>query len=443
VLDSVDPDAVRAAMTRARDSLFVLASKSGTTIEPNTMAEEARRRVTAEGHAAWGARFVAVTDPDTALHRRAVSEGFREVFLNAADIGGRYSALSLFGMVPAALMGLDIDALLAGARRMEALCRIDRAGDNPGLALGALMGAGAQTGRDKLTLRLPPRLESLGLWVEQLVAESTGKHGKGIVPVASEPRDLLSGPDRVVVTISLDGDGDIGADQREASHVAIEMPAAEELGAEFLRWEVATAAAGLLLDINPFDEPNVQQAKDATRVLLDLYQQQRHLPVPESHASIDGARLTLSEPALAALAGRPAQSFLQLLRRSDYLGLLAYVPPDDAEWTRALQAFRASVASRTTCATTVGVGPRYLHSTGQLHKGGANNGVFIVLTTGPGDDLAVPNHPYSFGVLEAAQALGDFQSLERTGRRALLIRLPRRDLAMLARITDALLEGLT
>jgi glucose-6-phosphate isomerase len=183
VLDSVDPDAVRSAMSRARDTLFVLASKSGSTIEPNVMAEEAKRRVIAEGHANWGSRFVAITDQDTALHRRAVGEQFRDVFVNPADIGGRYSALSLFGMVPAALMGLDIDALLNGARAMEQACRNERAADNPGLALGALLGAGARSGRDKMMLWVPSHLQSFGLWVEQLVAESTGKHGKGLVPI--------------------------------------------------------------------------------------------------------------------------------------------------------------------------------------------------------------------------------------------------------------------
>jgi glucose-6-phosphate isomerase len=184
VLDSVDPDAVRAAMTRAGTSLFLVASKSGSTIEPNVMAAEARRRVIEAGHSAWGTRFVAITDPDTVLHRQAVSDGFRDVFVNPPDIGGRYSALSLFGMVPASLIGVDLESLLAEARAMESACRATRVQDNPGLSLGAMMGAGARSGRDKLTLLLPERLRSLGLWIEQLVAESTGKHGKGVVPIA-------------------------------------------------------------------------------------------------------------------------------------------------------------------------------------------------------------------------------------------------------------------
>ncbi len=441
VLDSVDPDAVRGAMVQARNTLFILASKSGTTIEPNVMAEEARRRVIAEGHANWGTRFVAITDPDTALHRRAVAEGFRDVFVNPADIGGRYSALSLFGMVPAALMGLDIDGLLAGARAMETACRLERTADNPGLALGALMGAGALAGRDKLTLWLAPQLQSFGLWVEQLVAESTGKHGKGVVPVTGEPADLRLGPDRVVVALSAGESKAPGLTRlqgEETPHAVLEMPDVATLGAEFLRWEVATAAAGWLLDINPFDEPNVQQAKDATRVLLDHYRQHRQLPHPEPHGSSNGARLTLTEPAVATLGGEPADSFLRVVQPTDYVALLAYVPSDDSKWESALQSLRAAIATRTGTATTVGYGPRYLHSTGQLHKGGASNGVFIIITAESQEDLAIPGEPYSFGVLEMAQALGDFQSLERTGRRALFVRFLQRDAEQFRAFADRL-----
>ena len=317
VLDSVDPDAVRAAMARARDTLFVMASKSGSTIEPNVMAEEARRRVIAEGHGNWGSRFVAITDPDTALHRRATAEGFRDVFVNPPDIGGRYSALSLFGMVPAALMGLDVDALLAGARTMEQACRQDRASENPGLALGALMGAAARAGRDKLTLWVPPELQSFGLWVEQLVAESTGKQGKGVVPITGETTDIQLRDDRIVVALSAGALRAPGLDRlghEDVPHALLDMAGLTALGAEFLRWEVATATAGLLLEINPFDEPNVQQAKDATRALLDRFRQQRQLPFPESHGSASGARLTLTEPAVATLGGNAADSFLQVVR---------------------------------------------------------------------------------------------------------------------------------
>ncbi len=441
VLDSVDPDAVRSAMTRPKDTLFVLASKSGSTIEPNVMADEAKRRVIADGHADWAKRFIAITDPDTALHKRAVSEGFRDVFVNPADIGGRYSALSLFGMVPAALMGLDLDRLLAGARAMEQACRVERATENPGLALGALMGAGALSGRDKLTLWVPPQLQSLGLWVEQLVAESTGKHGKGVVPITGEPTDVQLSADRVVVAVSVGGEKVAGIDRLGADDVpyaSLAMPDLESLGAEFLRWEVATATAGLLLDINPFDEPNVQQAKDATRVLLDQYRQQHQLPFPESQGSSNGARLTLTEPAVQALNGNSADAFLKVVQPGDYVALLAYLPSDDPRWEKALQGFRHAVGTRSGRATSLGYGPRYLHSTGQLHKGGAANGVFIIVTANAAEDLPIPDAPYSFGVLETAQALGDFQSLDRTGRRALLVRLQQRDVDHFERVANQL-----
>ena len=443
VLDSVDPDRVRAALSRADTSLFLLASKSGSTIEPNVMAAEARRLVTTAGHTAWGSRFIAITDPDTVLHTHATSEHFRDVFVNPPDIGGRYSALSFFGMVPAALIGVDIGALLADARAMESACRSASVRENPGLSLGALMGAGALEGRDKLTLLLPPRLQSLGLWIEQLVAESTGKHGKGVVPIAGEPADARFGDDRVIVVMSL-GDETPAAELCERARASgapmatLHMERALGLGAEFLRWEIATATAGRLMSINPFDEPNVQQAKDATRALLEVYRRDRRLPLPEAHAEIGGVRLTLSEAAQAALSGAAATDFLAAARPHDYIALLAFLPSDDARFEATLASLRAGSSSKTGCATMFGYGPRYLHSTGQLHKGGADNGVFIVIAADPADDLAVPGEPFSFGVLELAQALGDFHSLDRAGRRAMFLHAQRRDPAMLANVVAAL-----
>jgi glucose-6-phosphate isomerase len=442
VLDSVDPDAVRAAMDHAATSLFIVASKSGSTIEPNTMAAEARRRVIAAGHRDWGTRFIAITDADTALHRRAAADRFRDIFVNPSDIGGRYSALSLFGMVPAALMGLDLEAIVAGARAMEASCRLTQVRDNPGLALGALMAAGAASRRDKLTLLVPERLDSFGLWVEQLVAESTGKHGTGVVPIAGESSSMSLGSDRVIVSVNVGGETpDAAVLQRATASGAplatIHIPDANALGAEFLRWEIATATAGLLMEINPFDEPNVKQAKDATSALLRVYQQSRRLPLPEPHAEIGGVRLTLSEAAQAQLSGQPASSFMRVIGRQDYFCLLAFLPPDDPAFHAALQDLRMQVGARVECATMFGYGPRYLHSTGQLHKGGANNGVFMIVVAEAEADLEIPDQPYSFSVLETAQALGDFQSLDRTGRRAMLVTLPTRDPDALRRVTAA------
>jgi glucose-6-phosphate isomerase len=432
MLDSVDPDTVRDALSAAPTSLFVFASKSGGTIEPNAMAAEARRRVEQAGFSDWGSRFVAITDEGTALHRLAQEERFREIYVNPSNIGGRYSALSFFGMVPAAMMGIDVGGLLDRAADMADRCFMPDPNANPGLALGALMAAGARGGRDKLTLLLPPRLASLGLWIEQLVAESTGKEGTGVVPIAGEPAEAPPGGDRIAVAIHLP-DAPADAGRRDALRAAgtpmldIDMPDALSIGAEFFRWEVATAAAGQLLGINPFDEPNVQQAKDATRTLLDSFTARQQLPFPEPHASVGGTRFTLSGPALEAAGHEGIGAFLGTVKQGDYLALLAYLPSHDAGIAQQLDAARAAAAARAGCPTMFGYGPRYLHSTGQLHKGGANNGVFIVVMAPPAEDLAIPGAPYSFGTLEQAQALGDFQSLERTGRRALLIQLPSRD----------------
>jgi glucose-6-phosphate isomerase len=446
VLDSGDPDAVRTAMAHPATSLFIIASKSGSTIEPTTMAAEARRRVIAAGHAQWATRFVAITDEGTSLHRSATADRFREVFVNPSDIGGRYSALSLFGMVPAALMGIDLDRLLDGARAMETACRLTQVRENPGLALGAAMHAGFATGRDKLTLLLPKRFESFGLWVEQLVAESTGKHKKGIVPITGESADMSIGEDRVFVAIRVNDEtaDPVVLERARASRapvVTIQLPDVSSLGAEFLRWEVATATAGLLMKINPFDEPNVKQAKDATSALLETFEQTKRLPLPEPHAETRGVRLTLSEAAQARLDGAPATSFLRVIGRGDYFCLLAFLPPDDPRFAHALHDIRTRAGVRGQCATMGGCGPRYLHSTGQLHKGGANNGVFVIVIAEADEDIPVPDHPFSFSVLETAQALGDFQSLDREGRRALLLKMPKRDPELLRRVMTSLLEA--
>jgi glucose-6-phosphate isomerase len=444
VLDSVDPTAVRDALQNAETSLFIFASKSGSTIEPNVIAAEAQRRVAASGTLKWGRHVVAITDEHTSLHRRAQAEGFRDIFVNPSDIGGRYSALSLFGIVPAALMGIDIEALLAGAARMADLCRVADPAANPGLALGAFMAAGVQSERDKLTLLLPPSLEPLGLWIEQLVGESTGKQGQGVVPIAGEGPDAPFGRDRSFVAVHLGADTPPGVDRARtvgAPLLRIDMPDTLALGAEFLRWEVATATAGMLLDINPFDEPNVQQAKDATRALLDVYTSRQRLPIREPHATIEDASLTLSSAARDRLAGADPMTFLTLTDAGDYVGLLAYLPPDEPVFEAVFERARATIGSRRSCATMFGCGPRYLHSTGQLHKGGANNGVFVIVTAPAEEDLPIPGEPFSFGVLEMAQAVGDFQSLDQAGRRTLHLHLPRRDAQLLDRIITRLVES--
>ncbi len=445
MLDSTDPDAVAAALDRVGSTVFLLASKSGSTVEPNAMAAAARDRLAAGGIVDWGSRFIAVTDEGTTLHRLAETTGFRDVFVNPSDIGGRYSVLSYFGMLPASLLGADLPALIAHGRRMERACRHAASAGNPGLALGAFMASAALRGRDKLTVLLPDPLRAFGLWIEQLVAESTGKSGQGVVPVVGEPADLTPvASDRAVVAVRLAGEGP--SEELLATITAagvplllIDVPDPTAITAEFFRWQFATAAAGYLLGINPFDEPNVQQAKDATRSLLDRYALSRQLPAPESSASVHGARVALSSEAQARLNGLQPTNLASLVGAGDYVCLLPYLPPDEPTLAPVLERFLARVSLASGCATMLGYGPRYLHSTGQLHKGGPNTGVFIVLTAAVHEDLPVPGEVYSFGVLETAQAIGDFQSLDRTGRRAVHVQLPDRDPARLERVLNALL----
>jgi glucose-6-phosphate isomerase len=441
MLDSTDPVAVRDALANAATSLFIIASKSGTTIEPNSMAAAARRRVETAGVKGWASRFVAITDENTDLHRRALNDGFLDVFVNPSDIGGRYSALTFFGMVPAALMGIPLAPVVERTRAMVKACYSADPRTNPGVALGALMGAAAKSGRDKLTLLVPARLESFGLWVEQLVAESTGKQGKGIVPITGETTKATAGDDRMAVVVRVGGDGpdDQTVDRMRAAGVplmTLDMPDIQALGAEFFRWEIATATAGRILEINPFDEPNVQQAKDATHVLLQAFTTRGELPIKAADFTRDGIQFTLSRAARERLHANGVDRFLSVVAPHDYFALLAYVPPDDPVFGPVLRELRNRVAVDRGCATMFGYGPRYLHSTGQLHKGGPNTGVFVIVTAPAEADLPIPGAPYSFGVLEMAQALGDFQSLDAAGRRVVHAHLPDRHANTLKRLAD-------
>jgi glucose-6-phosphate isomerase len=454
MLDSTDPAAVRAIVAPPERTLYLLSSKSGTTIEPNVLAAYFRYRLEEARVPRWADHFVAITDEGTALAERAKAERFRDVFINPSDIGGRYSALSFFGLVPAALMGLNVSGLVGWALAMLSACEpgFGAAATNPAAALGLAMGTAARVGRDKLTIILPAALAPFGLWVEQLVAESTGKHGEGIVPISGEPLAEPSayGADRFFVRVRLRGsyaeemrDVDVrDLKARGAPLAELELPEPSALGAEFIRWEVATAIAGALLRINPFDEPNVQQAKDATRVLLDAYKSDGRLPasVPDSTRE-DGATFTLTKAARQALDGRHPEAFFTVIHEHDYFALLAYLGPD-GELYGELQALRVAVRDRTRAATMFGYGPRYLHSTGQLHKGGPNTGVFLIITAVPRQDLPIPGELFSFGTLELAQALGDFASLDATGRRALHVHLPSPDREVIRRLGDALLQRL-
>jgi transaldolase / glucose-6-phosphate isomerase len=452
MLDSTDPAAVRAVATPPEHTLYLISSKSGTTIEPNVLAAHFTEMLQRTHVARWADHFVAITDAETALAARARAERFRDVFINPSDIGGRYSALSFFGLVPSALMGQDVAALVAWGLAMLAAAEpgFGEVRANPAAALGLTIGAAARAGRDKLTLILPPALEPFGLWVEQLIAESTGKNGHGVVPIAGEPLAPPSayGNDRLFVRLRIHGSfeeemrdaevRDLKAAHAPVAEIALPEPAA--LGAEFVRWEIATAIAGALLHINPFDEPNVQQAKDATRTLLDRFKTTGKLPIaPPDRTTSEGLALTLTAEARIALAGHSPEAILTLIQPGDYFSLLAYVGPG-VELAAELRALRVAVRDRTRAATMFSYGPRYLHSTGQLHKGGPNTGVFVLITAPPYADLAIPGEPFSFGTLELAQALGDFASLDATGRRALHVHLPEADRTIVRRLAEALLN---
>jgi transaldolase/glucose-6-phosphate isomerase len=388
VLDTTDSAQIAAAEASIDlvRTLFVVASKSGGTIE--TLSQLAYFW----GKLPDGAHYVAITDPGTSLEALAKERGFRRVFVNPPEIGGRYSALSYFGLVPAALIGVDIEQLLGRAHEAVVACGASTTlAENPGAWLGAVLGEAALAGCDKLTLVLPAQLSTLGYWIEQLVAESTGKEGRGIVPVEGEelgPPEVY-GDDRLFIAI---GDDPRLAALERTGHPVVRLPYSDpyRLGAEFFRWEFATGVTGAILGINPFDQPNVQEAKDAT------------------------ARILAGETVDAAV--EPLEQVLGSVRPGDYMAITAYVARDAAAIAE-LAAIRQGLRDRYRVATTVGFGPRFLHSTGQLHKGGPNTGVFIQVVEQAAADLPIPGKPYTFGQLKAAQALGDLASLKAHGRR--------------------------
>lgn len=445
VVDSTDPGQIRACeeSIRLESTLFLSASKSGSTLETSLLTGHFLERLSnSVGPRRAAERFVAITDPGSKLERHASDAGFGDVFHGVPEIGGRYSALSNFGMVPAAVMGLDVRTFLQNARLMHSACAdgSDCAG-NPGLRLGLLIGAAAVAGRDKLTFVCSPGIGSLGTWIEQLVAESTGKNGTGIVPVEGE--GLLApdryGADRVFVSIGLESESD---SQRDAAlddlerlgHpvVRIGVRGLESLGQEFFRWEVATAVAGAVLGINPFDQPDVESAKVAARRLTAEYEDRGALPTGEPFYEGSRCRLFASSThASAVLASSDNRELPALLRShlgtasdTDYIALLAFVRRDAAT-SAALERVRALIRAARPNATCVGFGPRFLHSTGQLHKGGANNGVFVQIDCDDGPALRVPKSAsgMTFGVVKRAQALGDFDVLMQSGRRAIRIEI--------------------
>jgi len=454
VLDSTDPDAFCdiADQIDITHCLFIISSKSGTTTEPLVFYkywyDQVGKRKDNPGEC-----FVAVTDPGTLMEKMATEDHFRRIFLNPPDIGGRYSALSYFGMVPAALMGLDIRKLLDRAERIVHSCAsVVPAADNPGARLGAILGECAKAGRDKLTIVADPKIASLGLWIEQLIAESTGKEGEGIIPIAGESLGSPSvyGDDRLFVSISvgkLDGETEVKLKALEAAgHPVVYRTLTDlyDLGEEFFLWEIATAFAGWRLGINPFDQPNVQESKDATKELLEKFAAEGKLN--EQPVLVTDGTLTVraDEKTIAALASSSVldalRSHLARVKAGDYIALLDYIeetPENDA----IIQATRTHLRDATRCATTTGYGPRFLHSTGQLHKGGPDTGVFIQVTAPDRTDLPIPGQPYTFSILKQAQALGDFRSLASRGRRAIRVDLGADTTGGLQRLHDLIAEA--
>ena len=410
VLDSTDPSMVRDAARRCdpERTIYLVSSKSGSTLEPNILFDYFYERAAGALGGAAGERFLVITDPGSPLESQARDRKVREIFAGDPRIGGRYSALSNFGLVPAAFLGVDVMELLRRARAMAGRCREEGPG-NPGLSLGCAMAVLARIGRDKLTFSVGTPVERFGMWAEQLIAESTGKEGKGILPVEGEPLGPpeVYGEDRFFARIEGAADG---AARRalenieRAGHPTATFALADalDLGAEMFRWEFATAIAGAVMGINPFDQPNVQEAKDRTNAILSG-------GAPPG----DGARL--DEGAL--------QRLLDALRPGDYFAITAYLP-STAENEAALTRLRLKVREAKGVATTVGFGPRFLHSTGQLHKGGPDTGVFLQITTDTPGDVPIPGRPYGFGDVLAAQAAGDLAALVSRGRRVLAVRLP-------------------
>lgn len=453
VLDTTDPASVQ-AIEQSMDlphTLFIVASKSGTTPEIAAFHQYFFAKVqTLKGERA-GEQFIAITDAGTPLERIGAEVKFRHVFLNPSDIGGRYSALSFFGMVPGTLMGLDVLKLLDCA---DAMARACGAGvpprQNPGVWVGAIMGVLAKAGRDKLTFICSPEIASFGYWVEQLIAESTGKEGTGILPVEGEVLGVpgVYGDDRVFVYLRLHGskdrelDGKLGALER-AGHpvVTIQLQDLYDLGAEFFRWEFATAVAGAVIGVNPFDQPNVQESKDNTKRLLGEFKAKGRLPEEPPIFSDGPIRLygdTATAEVLNGARSLPEalRAHLGQIRARDYVALTAYLQAT-AAYADVLDAIRSHIRDSFRVAATVGYGPRFLHSTGQLHKGGGDNGVFLQFTADPPVDLPIPGELHSFGVMIAAQALGDLQSLQSRKRRVLRIHITGNIEAGLKRVREA------
>ena len=451
ILDSTDPAQVKAIEDAAdpKTSLFIVSSKSGSTLEPNIF-----KQYFFEKSGRDGSRFIAVTDPGSKMEQVAKADNFSRICYGLPSIGGRYSALSDFGMVPGAAAGLDIPQLLDRAAAMAKLCHDADAQKNPGVSLGLALGTLAKHGHDKVTIAASPAIYDLGAWLEQLIAESTGKIGRALIPVDREPLTdpATYGQDRVFVYIRYAPEQNPFQEHaiaalEKAGHPVIRLDIADkyDLGAEFFRWEIAVAVAGAVIGINPFDQPDVEASKIATRKLTDEYQSTGKLPAESPILEADGLKFFTDSQNAAQLQGSTAveilRSHLSRIQPGDYFGLLAYIQMTlNHEMT--LQQIRLAVRDKKRVATCLGFGPRFLHSTGQAYKGGPNTGVFLQVTRDDAEDVPIPGQNYTFGTVKAAQARGDFDVLAERGRRALRVHLPADLTSGLAKLEAAIHEAL-
>jgi len=459
VLDSTDPVQIKALEKKVdlKKTLCIVSSKSGSTLEPNIFKQYFFERVKkAVGENVVGSRFIAVTDPGSKMQQVAESDKFWKIFAGVPSIGGRYSALSNFGMVPAAAMGLDLGKFLNSTKEMVRACGANSAANaNPGVILGTILGVAANHGRDKITIIASPGIHDLGAWLEQLIAESTGKIGKGIIPVDREKlaKPAAYGNDRVFAYLRLAAKPNKAQDAavaaiEKAGHpvVRITLPNVYALGQEFFRWEIATAVAGSIIGINAFNQPDVEASKIETKKLTSQYEATGSLPAESPFLTTKDGKLFADEKNTAALAvgktlGEVLKAHLSRTGEGDYFAVLGYNPMN-AENEKALQAVRTAVRDAKKAATCLGFGPRFLHSTGQAYKGGPNSGVFLQITCDDASDLAVPGQKYTFGIVKAAQARGDFAVLAERGRRALRVHVGKNLKSGLQALAKAVAQGL-
>ena len=443
ILDSTVPAQIKTLENKLdlEKTLFIVASKSGSTLEPNTFKQYFFTKVSeVVGAEKAGKQFIAITDPDSKMQKVAENDDFRKIFFGDPSIGGRFSALSVFGMIPGAIMGLDVVDFLERAMEMVRACKSHVPKENPGAILGTILGVCQTNGRDKLTIFTSKELYDVGAWLEQLIAESTGKQGISIIPVDREPLQPVENysDDRVFAYLKLKDSGDNSLDEKldaleSNGHpvVRIELADKMNLGQEFFRWEFATAVAGSIMDINPFNQPDVEAAKIEAKKLTEEYEKTGELPKETPFYEADGIKLFSSDKyaeQLNTYVGKEKslknylEAHLAHLQENDYFAILAYIERDE-ENEKLLQSIREKVLESKLVATCLGFGPRFLHSTGQAYKGGSNEGVFLQITSEDAKDFDVPDQKYTFGVVKAAQARGDFQVLLDRNRRALRVHL--------------------